>query len=328
VFQYRPRPGEKLRLGIARPTPAAGATLAIDSVTRRVSFGARTVDEQLELRYRSTQGGRHVIGLPTDARVQAVRIDNVSVQLRPENGELSVSLLPGSHSVGIDWQRARGASLRSSASQVDLRAPASNISSSIVLPQERWPLGATLALAGPVVRYWSELLVFVLTAVLLGRIPRSPLRSHEWLLLGLGLSTQSWLVFVVVSAWLFAMQWRAQWRIAGVSRLVGNLAQIALALLTVVAIGSLLFSGIRYGFLSAPDMGVAGPSSYGNHFSWFHDQAHGELPHVAVYSIPLWCYKALMFAWALWIAFALTRWLRWAWQAWTSGREPPAQEPS
>jgi hypothetical protein len=328
VFQYRPRPGEKLRLSIARPAPAAGATLAIDSVTRRVSFGARTVDEQLELRYRSTQGGRHVIGLPADARVQAVRIDNAPVQLRPENGELSISLLPGSHSMGIDWQRAHGASVRSSASQVDLHAPASNISSSIALPQERWPLGATLALAGPVIRYWSELLVFVLSAVLLGRIPRSPLRSHEWLLLGLGLSTQSWLVFVIVSAWLFAMQWRAQWRIAGVSRLVGNLVQVALGVLTVIAVGSLLFSGIRYGFLSAPDMGVAGPSSYGNHFSWFQDQAHGALPEVAVYSIPLWCYKALMFAWALWIAFALTRWLRWAWQAWTSGREPSAHESS
>ena len=326
VFQYRPRPGEKLRVSIARPAPAAGTTLAIDGVTRHISFGARAVDEQLELRYRSTQGGRHVIGLPADVRVQAVRIDNQPVQLRPENGELSVNLLPGTHSVGIDWQRARGASLRSAASPVDLRAPASNISTLIILPQERWPLAATSALAGPVVRYWSELLVFVLTAVLLGRIPRSPLRSHEWLLLGLGLSTQSWLVFVMMVAWLFAMQWRAQWQIAGVSLLHARLVQTALALLTVVAIGSLLFSGIRYGFLSAPDMGVAGAGSYGNTFSWFHDQARGELAQVAVYSIPLWCYKMLMFAWALWVAFALTGWLRWAWQAWTCGRTEAADE--
>lgn len=322
VFQYRPRPGEKLHLAIARPVSAAGTTLAIDAVTRQVTFGARTVDEQLELRYRSTQGGRHTISLPGDARVRAVRIDNQPVQLRPENGELSVGLLPGGHSVRIDWQRGRGAGIRSAVSAVDLHSVASNISTTIMLPQERWALMATSALAGPVVRYWSELLVFMLTAFLLGRIPRTPLRTHEWLLLGFGLSTQSWLVFALMTAWFFAMRWRAQWQIAGVSTRMARLAQIGLALLTLVAIGSLLFSGIRFGFLSAPDMGVAGAGSAGNTFAWFHDQAHGALPEVAVYSVPLWCYKALMFAWALWIAFALTRWLRWAWQAWTHDGMP------
>ena len=328
VFQYRPQPGEKLRLSITRPSPAGGATLAIDGVTRRVSFGMRTVDEQLELQYRSTQGGRHVIALPADARVQAVRIDSQAVQLRPENGELSVGLLPGSHSLAIDWQRPHGAGLRSGTSPIDLRAPASNIGTTITLPQERWPLWATSSLGGPVVRYWSELVVLVLTALLMGRMPFSPLRSHEWLLLGLGLSTQSWLVFVLMAAWFFAMQWRGHSRLKGLPPPVARLLQVVLAIFTVVAVGSLLFSGIRFGFLSAPDMGVAGAGSNGNVFSWFHDQSHAELPIVAVYSVPLWCYKTLMFAWALWIAFALTRWLRWAWQAWTSERAEPAQEQS
>ncbi len=322
VFQYRPRPGETLRLSITRPAPAAGTTLAIDSVTRRATFGARTVDEQLELRYRSTQGGRHTIGLPGDVRVQTVRIDNQPVQLRPEQGDLSVSLLPGSHSVEIDWQRARGAGIRSAVSAVDLHSNASNIYTTIVLPQQRWALMASSSLAGPVLRYWSELLLFVFTALLLGRIPRTPLRTHEWLLLGCGLSTQSWLVFALLTAWFFAMRWRAQWSIAAVSPGVARVVQIALAVFSVVAIGSLLFSGVRFGFLSAPDMGVAGAGSGGNTFGWFHDQARGTLPVVAVFSVPLWCYKALMFAWALWIAFALTRWLRWAWQAWTHDGVP------
>jgi hypothetical protein len=35
--------------------------------------------------------------------------------------------------------------------------------------------------------------------------------------------------------------------------------------------------------------------------------------------VPLWIYKALIFAWALWVALALTRWLRQAWSAWMSG---------
>ena len=316
VFQYWPRPGETIALKITRPESANGTTLAIDNVSRQIQFGIRSVDEKLNLNYRSTQGGRHTIQLPADARVQAVSIDNEPVPLRPENGELSINLLPGAHAIGVDWQRARGAGFRSGLSRVDLHANASNIHTVVVLPHERWPLASTRALAGPVIRYWGELLVFILTAAVLGRIARSPLRTLEWLLLGFGLSTQSWTVFALMVAWFFAMRWRAGWQPAEVSKTRFRLVQIALALLTVIAIGSLLFSGIRYGFLSAPDMGVAGDGSYGTTFSWFHDQATGVLPEVAIYSVPLWCYKTLMFAWALWIAVALARWLRWAWSAW------------
>jgi len=38
-----------------------------------------------------------------------------------------------------------------------------------------------------------------------------------------------------------------------------------------------------------------------------------------VYSLPLWLYRTIMFAWALWIAIALARWLRFAWRAWSAG---------
>ena len=332
IFQYRPRPGEQLKVRIARPAPVAGTTLAIDSVKRQINFGARTVDESLEISYRSTQGGRHSITLPPDAHVQAVHIDGEPVALRPEAGELSIGLLPGTHVVIVEWRRAQSPGLRARAGAVDLRADASNIRTTLVLPRERWPLFVSRALAGPVVRYWGELLVFVLSALLLARVPRSPLAAHEWLLLGLGLSTQSWAVFALMAVWFFVMRWRAQWRTESVSRPVFNLVQIALVLFTVSAIGSLLFSGIRFGFLSAPDMGIAGAGSSDNSFLWFHDLAHGPLPEVRVWSVPLWTYKLLMFAWATWIAFALTGWLRWAWGAWSRGgprpdeAELPAQE--
>jgi hypothetical protein len=43
----------------------------------------------------------------------------------------------------------------------------------------------------------------------------------------------------------------------------------------------------------------------------------------------MWLYRAVMFAWALWLVLALLRWLRWGWAAWkTNGiwraREQPA----
>jgi hypothetical protein len=66
-------------------------------------------------------------------------------------------------------------------------------------------------------------------------------------------------------------------------------------------------------------MGVQGSGSYGSHFSWFLDRSASVLPQPQVISLPMWCYRALMFAWALWLVFALLKWLRGAWQAWKAG---------
>jgi hypothetical protein len=320
VFEYRPRVGEQLELAVTRPLAVPGRTLAIDAVHQSASIGRHSSDHELELHYRSTQGGRHAIQLPREGSVTRVALDGMPVQIRPDGGELSLSLLPGQHTVHIAWRSKEGASLASHPDTVDLRAPSSNVTTSLALPADRWPLVAIGRGVGPAFLYWGELLVFLVVATLLGRWPQSPLRTSEWLVLGLGLSTLSWTVLVTVAAWLFAMRWREQWRGAyDLKRWQFNLLQCALAALTVLAVTSLVFSGVRYGLLASPDMGVTGPGSGGNTFTWFVDRAASTLPHPLVYSLPLWVYRTIMFAWALWIAIALARWLRFAWRAWSAG---------
>jgi hypothetical protein len=163
-------------------------------------------------------------------------------------------------------------------------------------------------------------LVFLVVAIVLGRLPDSPLSIGEWLLLGLGLSTISWTVLLLVAVWLFAMRWRE--RTTTSQALIPNrfnTLQVVLAALTVMAVTSLVFSGVRYGLLATPDMGVTGPGSYGGTFSWFVDRTSAALPQPTLYSVPMWVYRTIMFAWALWIALALARWLRFAWRAWSTG---------
>jgi hypothetical protein len=180
---------------------------------------------------------------------------------------------------------------------------------------------------GPAIVYWAELAIFIVMAGLLGRWPQSPLRSHEWLLLGLGLSTLSWSILALVAAWLFAMRWRESWR-GAVGRRQYNLVQIALAVLTVLAVGTLVFAGIRQSLLASPDMGIAGFKSYGASLSWFVDRTQAALPRPVVMSLPMWAYRVAMFAWALWIATALIRWLRFAWHAWRANGFWRASEPA
>jgi hypothetical protein len=38
-----------------------------------------------------------------------------------------------------------------------------------------------------------------------------------------------------------------------------------------------------------------------------------------VLSLPLVIYRGLMLLWALWLAYSLLKWLRWGWDAYTTG---------
>ena len=317
VFRFIPRPGERLVARITRPKGIEGATLAIDAVRYSVVVGKRSSNNTLNFDYRSTQGGRHIIKLPADARVSAVRFDNQPVQLRPERGELPLALSPGKHSIQVDWEESRDIGLRTRPSPVDLGSAASNINTTVELPVSRWPLFASGPGVGPAILYWGELVVFIALAWLLGRWKQSPLRFVEWLLLGLGLSTQSWWVFTFMAAWLILMRWRENWHPREhISRLRFNVTQLLLAAFTALAIFTLVFSGIRNGLLSAPDMGVSGIGSEYGTFSWFQDQTTGVLAVPSVFSVPMWSYRLLFFMWAVWMAFALVGWLRWAFNAW------------
>jgi hypothetical protein len=202
---------------------------------------------------------------------------------------------------------------------VDLQSAASNLSFGVALPDSRWILAAWGPGVGPAVLYWGELVVFIAVAWLLGRWSQSPLRFTEWLLLGLGLSTQSWFVFCLTAAWLIAMRWREGWKPAEeFSRMRFNAVQLVLALFTFLTILTLVFSGIRNGLLAYPDMHVAG-GGLGGGYTWFQDQTAGVLETPSVFSVPMWVYKWLLLAWASWMAFALVRWLRWAFNAWKTG---------
>src|SRR5256885_1234219 len=108
VFEYRPRVGEQLELAVTRPQAVAGRTLAIDAVHQRARIGRHSSEHELELRYRSTQGSRHAIQLPKEGSVTQVAVDGEPTQIRPDGGELPLSLLPGKHTVRIAWRSKDG----------------------------------------------------------------------------------------------------------------------------------------------------------------------------------------------------------------------------
>ncbi len=257
-----------------------------------------------------------MIQLPPTAEVTAVVIDDRVQTMRAEDGQLTVPILPGSHSIQISWRDTGGMGLRTTTPDIDIGAPASNINVQLTTPGDRWLLATSGPKMGPAVLYWSELAALIVFALILGRIGLSPLTTRHWLLLGLGFSTFSWPVFMMVTVWLLACGAREKLQ-ADLNWWRFNLIQIALAGITVIALYSVV-AVLPDGLLGTPDMHVSGHTSGAGVLSWFADRSESVLPVAMVVTVPMWIYKVLILAWALWLSFALLRWLPWVWRCFSS----------
>ncbi|MEP7044439.1 MAG: hypothetical protein ABI843_15345 [Dokdonella sp.] len=313
-FEFHPLPGEKLNLKITRPAAVQGATRAIDGVRLTHAVGQRATDSTLILNLRASQGGEQAITLPAAAEVLGVSRDGTTLNLRPQDGKLSLPVVPGTQSFEIRLRENAAAAFSTGTPAITLGLPAANIALALELPQDRWLLATGGPASGPAVLYWSELAVMLLIAFALARTRRTPLKLWQWILLGLGFSMFSWIALLVVAAWLFALDWRA--RITLTSARAFNAVQLGLAALTVVALICLLAS-VQQGLLGTPDMHVAGNGSNAHALRWFADRSTDTLPVAHALSVPLWIYKLAMLAWALWLANALVGWLRGGFAAWT-----------
>ncbi|MBT8099760.1 MAG: hypothetical protein KJO82_08420, partial [Gammaproteobacteria bacterium] len=310
--EFYPRGGESLQVVATRPEAAQGTTLAFDSVGVRIEQGARSRTTTMNLSYRSTRGAQHVIRLPAEADVTRVTIDGSNEPLRADEGELTLPILPGEHAINVEWREDVAATRMARTPDIDLGAAASNITLELNLPANRWLLGTNGPALGPAVLYWSELAVLILLAFALGRLDWTPLSSWQWLLLGIGFSTFSWPVLGFVAAWIVIVGARDRFR-TETGWLLFNLQQLGLTVMTVIALVAIVTS-LPGGLLGTPDMHVAGNNSWGNHLVWFADRSDAALPGALAISAPMWIYKALILAWALWLSFALLKWLPWTWQ--------------
>lgn len=325
-LRYQPLPGETLKLVLSQPTAIPGDSLAFDHVQLDSAVGERVTESTLSLLARSTRGGEHAISLPAGAELIEAKRDDEAINLAIRDGKLGLPLLPGQHTYALRLRVPVGVTLRARTPGFAMHAPAANIDLNLQLPQDRWVLWTWGPTAGPAVLYWSQLIVLLLASWLLARYAPTPLRFHHWLLLGLGFSAFAWSAYALVVLWLILLGLRARGTASTrLSRPTFNLMQLVLAILTLLSL-VVLISAVPKGLLGLPDMHVAGNDSSAWQLHWFADQTADVLPTGGVLSVSLWVYKLAMLAWALWLANALVGWLRWGFEAWSSGgywRQPP-----
>jgi len=308
---WRPWPGESLTLTIDKPIGEGGQTLTLDRSRLDIQPGMRSSDVNLQLVLRSSLGQQHRVTLPAGTELMSVKRNGEVLALALLDNQLQLPIHPGEQIVDIVWRQQTEMSWWYSTPIVNVGIEGVNHDIQVTMPQDRWILAVGGPNLGPAVLMWGVLLVVVVVAIALGKLPLTPLKPWHWILLLIGLTQASLWTLVIVVAWLLLLGWRAKQPLT-THRFGFNLLQIGLAILTVVALSS-LFSAIEQGLLGQPEMQIVGNGSYGHYLHWYQDRTLAVWPQAWVVSVPLFVYRALMLLWALWLAFALLAWLRWGW---------------
>ncbi|MCL1825561.1 MAG: hypothetical protein FWG26_06395 [Betaproteobacteria bacterium] len=316
MFVFHPLPGEKLVLTLTQPVKTEGGIRAIDSVRLENHVGQHASDVTLEFNLRASQGGEHLITLPSELEVLEVRRGGVPLNLQARENRLSLPVSPGSQTYTLRLRHQGEVGFFMSSPGIALGLPAANINLRVVLGKQRWILATSGPVVGPAVLYWGELLAALLLAFLLAKSGISSLKRWQWFLLVLGFSTFSWMTLFVITLWLLVIDWRVRRESCSdwpARRF--NAMQVGIVILTAMMLYKLI-NTVPEGLLGVPDMGIRGYGSGNNNLAWFADQSDSLLPVATVFSLPIWLYRALMLAWTLWLANILIRWLSRGFSAW------------
>jgi hypothetical protein len=270
------------------------------------------------LSLRSSLGEDFLIGLPADAEPTSLVSGGETLPIRRDGANVIVPLTPGSREINLQWRQNQPLVFQTSAEPVTLPVECANITTIVNVPDDRWVLWSHGPLRGPAVRFWGILLGSLLAAWVLGRMRGSPLRTHEWMLLSVGLTQIPLSAALVVVGWLFVLAWRGGATFPRLPNWLHNALQGMLALVSLIVLG--IFIGIvAAGLLGSPEMFISGNGSSRTMLNWFEARGKGPLPRPGCLSISIWWYRLFMLLWALWLAASLIRWLAWGWRQFNAG---------
>jgi hypothetical protein len=315
--EWRPWPGESVTVSVSRPEGLPGQTLTVDRAVLTLSPGLRATDATLHLVLRSSRGAQHALTLPEGAALQSVSINSAEQPIRQDGRQVTLPVAPGRQEVALSWRQSRGITAAMRAPEVRIGLQSVNAQVNLAMPADRCILLVGGPRLGPAVLFWSLLFVSLLVSLGLGQLRLTPLRWQHWFLLSLGLTQALPWVPLLIVIWFLGLGWRREHGPAAGKGAFDSL-QAMLAGATLFALWG-LFASIRQGLLGLPEMQIAGNGSTSLLLQWYQDRAGETLPRPWVLSVPLIVYRLAMLAWALWLAQALLRWLRWGWGCFSEG---------
>lgn len=314
--EWHPWPNENIEFVITRPVGVNGRTLTIDNSRVTVTTSKRASTVNLGVTLRSSQGGKHQFNLPEGAELQTVKINHVETPIRLDGRQLPIPISPGKQLIEIEWRQRDELGFLFKVPEIKLGTDSTNNQTSIRLGQDRWTLLVGGPRLGPAVLFWGVLIVLILISLGLARYKYIPLKAWHWFLLCIGLTQIDVIWSLIFVASFFVLAYRQQ-AAAKLRPWLFNSLQIAIAILMVIT-GVILINAIHQGLLGYPDMQIAGNLSSSTELNWFQDRSADALAQPWIISVSMIWYRGLMLAWALWLAIAVIRWSKWAWQCYAS----------
>lgn len=315
---WRPWGGESIRFTLRRPIEVVGESITINRINHVVNLGVRQRVTKLEIQLECSLSTDLPFDLDADSLITSITMDGNELPQQRDGTKLLVPISPGSHQLILEWTRNELLSSRMNGEVFGLSVEASNVTSTVRVPANRWVLWVKGPLRGPAVRFWTILMIAVLLSVILGGMPLSPLKRWEWGLLTIGLTQVHFSAAMLVVGWLFALEYRGRPSNGELGSIRFNLRQCGLVALTLLALIVLVFA-VAAGLLGYPDMFISGNGSMRTNLHWFTPRAGNTLPTPSVITVSVWVYRVLMLCWALWLASALLRWLTRGWEHFTYG---------
>lgn len=309
---WSPRPEETLTLNISKPAAISGNSVTITNAHLSHTIGKRAQNVQLTLGVKTNQGGHYNFSLPSSATLTSMTVDERELPLNHIQGVVKIPLHPGIQHVNIAWQEQTFTPINIHTAELNLIHPATNLAITVNLPRDRWPVMVGGPTMGPTILLWGILTVVLILALGLSRTQLTPLKAYEWILLSLGIGTFNIYLIGLIAAWFIILSKRGSAENLPKGNSF-NALQVALFILTVTTL-ALMLSAVPYGLLAEPNMMIAGNGSNAHFLNWYSDRTTALFPTAWVISLPMWAYRVAMLLWALWLAFALMRWLPWAWQ--------------
>lgn len=332
IPEWRPFPGDRLSLKIERPKGVPGQVFTIDSSALDVSPGLRLTEAKLVLQVRASRGMEHAISLPPEAVLDSVTIAGKAQVLRRDGERVVLPISPGSQTMVLNYHVPQGIGIRYAALWPDLKVPSVNARTTVRVTDARWILFIWGPRLGPSVLFWSLLVVLLAVAVALGRIKWVPMKTYEWMLLALGLSQIHVVAGALVVGWILLLGFREK-KPEGGGIILFNLRQLGIVVATLIAAGILVVA-VHQGLLGHPDMQIQGNGSTSSELHFYEDRIVGAAKAPILFSAPMLVYRLVMLAWALWLASAVLRWIRWGFRSFGTGgmwrtapRRPPAFVP-
>ena len=312
VIDWKPWPGEKVDILVSKPLGVDGLTETIREAKLHWEPGSGLLRGTLSFTILSSQGGFRRITLPPGAMVQQVMNGGSATNLMPKGQILELPIHPGEEQFSISWQQPWDAGFASQLPLVDIGGEAFNVNVSSTIPGKRWLLAAKGPAWGPAVLFWGGLTIVLCFGLLVGKLGVPPLKTREWIFLGLGTATLHPTVLLVPVFWSLLVELRRRKPLQNAFWFNG--AQGGLLLLSLFTLG-VLFASLYCGLIIDPDMGVRGQGSSTRFLKWYVDRSASGLPTPTIYWSPMWIYRLFMLCWSTWLVFVVLRWLKWAWSS-------------